>query len=73
MVQLVKLWREDLEKVNPKAAEALADPAQYSNLFPNLDLAMQAEKMQVGFFVSRSRLVTHSRPKFGPLPFQIGK
>lgn len=45
--QIVHLWREDLRKINPKAAEALADPAQYSNLFPNLDLALQAEKLQV--------------------------
>ena len=47
VTQVVKLWREDLGKINPKAAEALADPAQYSNLFPNLDLALQAEKFQV--------------------------
>lgn len=46
-LQLVKLWREDLAKINPKAAEALADPGQYANLFPNLDLALQAEQSQV--------------------------
>jgi hypothetical protein len=34
--RVVKLWRESLEKVNKKkAAEALADPAEYENLFPD--------------------------------------
>lgn len=44
---MVQLWKKDLAKINPKAAEALADPAQYSNLFPDLQLAMQAEQHQV--------------------------
>ncbi|KAK9807397.1 hypothetical protein WJX73_000390 [Symbiochloris irregularis] len=44
--EVVHLWRADLAKINPRAAESLADPAQYANLFPNLDLAVQAEKLQ---------------------------
>ncbi len=44
---MVKLWREDLGKVNQKAAEALADPAQYANLFPNMQTALKAEQQQV--------------------------
>lgn len=51
-MQMVKLWREDLGKVNQKAAEALADPAQYKNLFPNMDAALQAEQHQVGLHKS---------------------
>ena len=47
-VQVVALWRADLQKINPKAAESLADPGQYANLFPNMDLALQAEQLQVG-------------------------
>lgn len=39
--ECVRLWRKDLHKVNPKAAESLADPGQYKNLFPNIDLALQ--------------------------------
>ena len=31
--ELVKLWRADLAKTNRKAAAALADPAEYPNLF----------------------------------------
>jgi coatomer subunit beta' len=45
--QVVQLWRDDLRKINPKAAEALADPSQYANLFPNMAEALQAETMQV--------------------------
>lgn len=45
---MVELWREDLTTVNPpKAAEALANPCQYANLFPNMDAALQAEQLQV--------------------------
>ncbi len=45
--EVVQLWRKDLAKINPKAAESLADPAQYPNLFPDLELALEAEKLQV--------------------------
>ncbi|KAG2452965.1 hypothetical protein HYH02_002302 [Chlamydomonas schloesseri] len=41
---LVK-WKADLAAINPKAAEALADPAAYPNLFPHLDEALRAEKL----------------------------
>ena len=43
-LQVVQLWRKELSKINAKAAESLADPAQYSNLFPDLDLALKAEQ-----------------------------
>ena len=34
--KIVKLWKENLEKQNKKkAAEALADPVDYENLFPD--------------------------------------
>ena len=46
-LQVVALWREDLASINAKAAESLADPVQYPNLFPNLDLALHAEQYQV--------------------------
>ena len=38
--QVVKLWRKDLAKINPKAAESLASPDEYLNLFPNLQVRM---------------------------------
>ncbi|KAG2482992.1 hypothetical protein HYH03_018117 [Edaphochlamys debaryana] len=38
-------WKADLATINPKAAEALADPAAYPNLFPHLSEALTAEKL----------------------------
>ncbi|XP_067450149.1 coatomer subunit beta'-like [Thunnus thynnus] len=42
--RVVKLWKESLSKVNQKAADALADPTQYSNLFPGLQQTLLAEQ-----------------------------
>mmetsp|Transcript_26629 Transcript_26629/g.32327 ORF Transcript_26629/g.32327 Transcript_26629/m.32327 type:complete len:931 (-) Transcript_26629:369-3161(-) len=42
---VVKMWQADLKTVNKKAAEALADPAEYMNLFPNFEVALQAEQV----------------------------
>ncbi|XP_034723026.1 coatomer subunit beta'-like [Etheostoma cragini] len=42
--RVVKLWKDSLSKVNQKAADALADPSQYSNLFPGLQQALLAEE-----------------------------
>lgn len=33
-----------MSQVSQKAAEALADPMEYGNLFPDLQLALQAEQ-----------------------------
>lgn len=41
--RIVKLWKEDLAKTNKKAADSLADPTQYSNLFPDIQEAIRAE------------------------------
>ena len=43
--EAVAQWRADLAKVNAKAAEALADPGQYPNLFRDWALALQAEQL----------------------------
>ena len=37
---LLEAWRVDLKQVNEKAAEALADPVRYPNLFPDLMLVL---------------------------------
>lgn len=42
--RVVKLWKESLSMVNQKAAVALADPSEYSNLFPGLEQALLAEQ-----------------------------
>jgi len=45
MSRVVELWREELSKVNEKAGQSLADPAQYENLFPGLGEALQLEHL----------------------------
>ena len=42
--EIVQLWKSDLSKINKKAAEALADPAEFANLFPNFDEALALEE-----------------------------
>ena len=39
------MWKEDLKKINKKAADSLADPLEYENLFPEFQEALQAEKV----------------------------
>lgn len=38
MSEVVHEWRKDLQTINEKAAESLADPAEYENLFPDFRL-----------------------------------
>jgi len=42
---VVKMWTEDLGKVNQAVAESLADPEKYPDLFPDFNLSMAAEKI----------------------------
>lgn len=44
---VVELWREELRKTNEKAAQALADPEQYENLFTNYKDSLKAEEILV--------------------------
>lgn len=41
--EIVAIWRNDLSKVNPRAAESLADPADYPNLFEDWQIALEVE------------------------------
>ena len=45
--RIVKLWKEDLGKINKKAADSLADPSEYENLFPEFQEALQAEQVSL--------------------------
>lgn len=36
-------WKENLKQVSTKAADALADPSEYPELFPDLELAVKVE------------------------------
>lgn len=39
------MWKEDLGKTNKKAANSLADPTEYENLFPEFQEALKAEQV----------------------------
>ncbi|KAL3633027.1 hypothetical protein CASFOL_026011 [Castilleja foliolosa] len=41
--EIVGLWRKDLNKINQKAAESLADPEEYPNLFDEWQVALAVE------------------------------
>ncbi len=41
---VLKLWKDDLKSVSAKAAESLADPADYEELFPNLSVGTKIER-----------------------------
>ncbi|KAJ8389588.1 hypothetical protein AAFF_G00118250 [Aldrovandia affinis] len=56
--RVVKLWRENLSKVNQKAAESLADPTEYENLFPGLREAFVAEQFLKETCVGKTRPAT---------------
>lgn len=40
---VLQLWKSNLKSINEKAAEALADPEKYPNLFPDLDWALKVK------------------------------
>lgn len=42
--RVVKLWREELRKTNEKAAQALADPTEYENLFGGYQNFLKTEQ-----------------------------
>ena len=44
---MLELWKTDLKQINEKAAEALADPKKYPNLFPDLDWALQVSVLDL--------------------------
>ena len=45
MSDVVRAWQSDLAKINPKAAESLANPDEFPNLFPDYEHAIAAEHM----------------------------
>ena len=54
MSEILALWKSDLKAINEKAADALADPQQYPNLFPDLEVALKVEEM---FFQGRDKFL----------------
>ncbi|CAG7833477.1 unnamed protein product [Allacma fusca] len=52
--RIVSLWKDSLAKVSEKAAESLADPITYENLFPEYQDSLKAEQF---VRTERTRLV----------------
>jgi coatomer subunit beta' len=48
VTEIVGMWQADLMKVNPKAAESLANPNEYPNLFPGWEEALEKERSLTG-------------------------
>jgi coatomer subunit beta' len=46
--RLLDGWKKQLARISSRAADALADPSKYDNLFPDYDIACEAEAMFVG-------------------------
>ena len=64
--RVVELWREDLAKTNAKAAQSLADPTEYENLFPELKQALQAEE-----FLKRESMTLLPAASFASVPVSL--
>jgi coatomer subunit beta' len=56
--EMLQLWIGDLNKVNARAAATLADPSAYPHLFPEWQIALEAEQQQyAGDMVQHSPIV----------------
>ncbi|CAD6340303.1 unnamed protein product [Miscanthus lutarioriparius] len=61
--ETVATWRNDLSKINPKAAESLADPSEYPNLFEDWQVALTVEKniaSQRGHYPPADQYLNHA-------------
>ncbi len=65
---MVGLWKEDLAKTNAKAAQSLADPTEYENLFPELGQALRAEEALRG-----ERATLRPAAEFTSIPVSEGE
>eukprot|EP00267_Zea_mays_P054165 XP_020407384.2 coatomer subunit beta'-1-like [Zea mays] len=61
--EILAIWRDDLSKINPKAAESLADPSEYPNLFEDWQVALTVEKSvasQRGNYLPADQYLNHA-------------
>ncbi|KAF5839137.1 hypothetical protein DUNSADRAFT_1450 [Dunaliella salina] len=68
MPNVVSSWKADLAKQNPKAAESLADPAEYPNLFPDLHAAYKAEKWSLDQRAKNAAVPASMYPELSSMP-----
>jgi coatomer subunit beta' len=61
--RIVVLWKESLGKLSEKAAQSLAEPGQYENLFPDFRQSLEAEE-----FIRKERQETVPAGAYAHLP-----
>ena len=50
--RILELWKTELKSINEKAADALADPQKYPNLFPDLEWGLKViNKMYIYIYI----------------------
>ena len=64
--RVLPLWKAELAKVNEKAAQSLADPENYPNLFPNFSQSLETQKN-----LERERKLEVPASKFLTIPVSI--
>uniref|UniRef100_A0A0A9D5C5 COPA/B TPR domain-containing protein n=1 Tax=Arundo donax TaxID=35708 RepID=A0A0A9D5C5_ARUDO len=67
---IVSAWKKDLQKVNSKAAESLADPAEYPNLFEDWQIALNVEATLApkrGIYPPAEEYITYAERSNGSL------
>ena len=65
---VVERWVESVGSVSSKAAESLADPAKYGNLFPDFQLALKAEAV-----LSPESLAATPASSYPSIPLNINR
>ena len=61
--RVVKLWQEELKKTNEKAAQSLADPENYENLFVGYQDGLKTEQ-----FLAKERKQTYPAHSYPDIP-----
>ncbi|KAJ0959736.1 hypothetical protein J5N97_000582 [Dioscorea zingiberensis] len=64
--EIVAIWKNDLHKVNLKAAESLADPEEYPNLFEDWQVALAVESNlahESGDYLSAKEYLSYSEKR----------
>lgn len=68
LYRVVQLWRENLGSVNNKAANSLADPEEYENLFPGF---VEAQKTEQFLRPQRKSLIPANKYPQVPVSFYL--
>lgn len=61
--EVTAAWKKDLAKVSARAAEAVADPKSYPHVFPQLPVAVEAEKWLMRQELDRANIPATAYPQ----------